>query len=146
MSVDRKSLSIIKFFNESISIIKTVRDINPDIVHLISMRPIIIGIISSLFVINKFSGSDYIFKKLPIKSQVLIRSISSNKKSGNSFFHFFNNLFNDYNTKFLPETQFIDLDFKTFKVEFDKTYKNKYLKKTDNPKNFFYSFYRLLFS
>ena len=109
--------------------------------NLLLILIFLILIISSLFVINKFSGSDYIFKKLPIKSQVLIRSISSNKKSGNSFFHFFNNLFNDYNTKFLPETQFIDLDFKTFKVEFDKTYKNKYLKKTDNPKNFFYSFY-----
>ena len=96
---------------------------------------------SSLFTINKFLGSDFIFKKLPIKSQILLRNISSNKKSGNSFFHFFNNLFNDYNTKFLPETQFIDLDFKTLKVEFDKSYKDKYLKKTDNPKNFFYSFY-----
>ena len=101
----------------------------------------LIIIISSLFVINKFSGLDYIFKKLPIKSQILIRSISSNKKSGNGFFHVFNNLFNDYNTKFLPETQFIDLDFKTLKVEFDKAYKEKYLKKTDNPKNIFYSFF-----
>ena len=37
ISVDRKSLSIIKFFKESIAIIKTVRIINPEIVHLISM-------------------------------------------------------------------------------------------------------------
>ncbi len=54
LSVDRKSLSIIKFFNESISIIKTVRVIKPDIVHLISMRPIIIGIISSFLLIVDF--------------------------------------------------------------------------------------------
>ena len=101
----------------------------------------LILLFSSLFTINKFLGSDFIFKKLPIKSQILLRNISSNKKSGNSFFHLFNNLFNDYNAKFLPETQFIDLDFKTLKVEFDQTYKENYLKKTDYSKNFFYSFY-----
>ena len=57
LSVDRKSLSIIQFLNESISIITTVREVNPDIVHLISMRPTIIGIISSFFVNSRFCAT-----------------------------------------------------------------------------------------
>ena len=79
LSVDRKSLSIIKFFNESISIIKTVRDINPDIVHLISMRPIIIGIFSSLFVHSRFcatfTGMGFLFIKKNFKLYLLRKLI-----------------------------------------------------------------------
>ena len=79
LSVDRKSLSIIKFFNESISIIKTVRVINPDIVHLISMRPIIIGIISSFFVNSRFcatfTGMGFLFIKKNFKLNFLRKII-----------------------------------------------------------------------
>ena len=79
LSVDRKSLSIIKFFNESISIIKTVRVINPDIVHLISMRPIIIGIISSFFVNSRFcatfTGMGFLFIKKNFKLKFLRKII-----------------------------------------------------------------------
>ena len=79
LSVDRKSLSIIKFFNESISIIKTVRVINPDIVHLISMRPIIMGIFSSFFVNSRFcatfTGMGFLFIKKNFRLHILRRII-----------------------------------------------------------------------
>ena len=79
LRVDRKSLSIIKFFRESISIIKTVRVINPDIVHLISMRPIIIGIISSFFVSSRFcatfTGMGFLFIKKNLKINFLRKII-----------------------------------------------------------------------
>ena len=79
LSVDRKSLSIIKFFYESISIIKTVRVVNPDIVHLISMRPIIIGIISSFFVNSRFcatfTGMGFLFIKNNFKFNFLRKII-----------------------------------------------------------------------
>ena len=79
LSVDRKSLSIIKFFNESISIIKTVRNINPEIVHLISMRPIIIGMIATYFVNSKFcatfTGMGFLFTKKNFKLNFLRRII-----------------------------------------------------------------------
>ena len=94
-----------------------------------------------LFFFFKLINLDVVFKKLPLKSQSLLRNINVNNKAGNNFFHFTNNLFNDYNTKFLPETQLIDLNFKTLNVEFDRNYKKEYLKKTDSPKNLFYSFY-----
>jgi hypothetical protein len=38
----------------------------------------------------------------------------------------FNNLFNDYNIKFLPDTQFVKLDFKKFKTSFDKSFGNTF--------------------
>ncbi len=79
LNVDRKSLSIIKFFKESISIIKTVRVINPDIVHLISMRPIIIGMFSSLFVSSRFcatfTGMGFLFIKKNFKLNFLRKII-----------------------------------------------------------------------
>ena len=67
LSIDRKSLSIIQFFKETVSIIKTVRRVNPEIVHLVSLRPIIIGIFSQLFVNCKFcatfTGMGFLFIK-----------------------------------------------------------------------------------
>ncbi len=79
LSVDRKSLSIIKFFNESISIIKTIRVINPDIVHLISMRPIIMGILSSFFVNSRFcatfTGMGFLFIKKNFRLNILRKII-----------------------------------------------------------------------
>ena len=40
LDTDRKSLSVIKFFKESLSIIKIIKNIKPEVVHLISMRSI----------------------------------------------------------------------------------------------------------
>ena len=53
-----------------------------------------------------------IFMKLPdpIKSSFMI---ISGRRS-------FSNLFNDYNVKFLPETQYISINFKRKKIKFDK--------------------------
>ena len=79
ISVDRKSLSIIKFFQESITIIKTARSINPEIVHLISMRPIIIGIISMFFVKSRFcatfTGMGFLFIKKNFRMYLLRKMI-----------------------------------------------------------------------
>jgi len=57
-----------------------------------------------------------IFMKLPdpVKSSYMILS---GKRS-------FSNLFNDYNVKFLPETQYISIDFNRKKIQFDK--ENRY--------------------
>ncbi len=81
ISIDRKSLSIIKFFKESIAILKTVRRINPDIVHLISMRPIIIGIISMFFVNSRFcatfTGMGFLFIKKNFRLYLLRKMIIS---------------------------------------------------------------------
>ena len=93
LSVDRKSLSIIKFIKESISIIKTVRRVNPEIVHLISMRPIIIGIISTFFVSSRFcatfTGMGFLFIKNNFRLNFLRKIIISYLK----FFLKFKNLY-----------------------------------------------------
>ena len=57
LSIDRTSLSFIQFLKESLCIIKVVRNLRPDIVHLISMRPIITGILSTLFVKSNFCAT-----------------------------------------------------------------------------------------
>ena len=57
LNTDRKSLSIIKFFKESISIIKIAKNINPEVVHLISMRSIITGILAAFFVKSRFCAT-----------------------------------------------------------------------------------------
>ena len=62
---------------------------------------------------NKISNiSLNIFLKLPdvIKSSLFI---FTGRRS-------FSNLFNDYNVKFLPNTQLIDLDISRIKTDFDK--------------------------
>ena len=85
--------------------------------------------IANLPKINKATMGSTIFKifmKLPdpIKSSLMI---ISGKRS-------FSNLFNDYNVKFLPETQYISIDFSRKKIKLDKqnrytfyieTFKNK---------------------
>ena len=98
---------------------------------LIIALVILILFISSIFLIYKIDGvanlpkqhkqklgSDMlkIFMKLPdpIKSSLMI---ISGKRS-------FSNLFNDYNLKFLPETQYISIDFSRKKIKLDK--QNRY--------------------
>ena len=79
LSIDRKSLSFIQFLKESFCITKIVRNIRPDIVHLISMRPIITGIISSLFVKSNFcatfTGMGFLFIKKNFKINVIRKII-----------------------------------------------------------------------
>jgi len=98
---------------------------------LIIALVVLILFISSIFLIYKIDGvanlpkqhkhklaSDMlkIFMKLPdpIKSSLMI---ISGKRS-------FSNLFNDYNLKFLPETQYISIDFSRKKIKLDK--QNRY--------------------
>lgn len=54
-----------------------------------------------------------LFDSLPDKLKSTLM-IYSGKRS-------FNNLFNDYNVKFLPQTEYIQLDLKKFKTSFDKS-------------------------
>ena len=65
LSVDRKSLSIIK----------TVGTVKPEVVHLISMRPIILGLISTFFVHSRFcatfTGMGFLFIKKSFKFNFL---------------------------------------------------------------------------
>ena len=77
-------------------------------------------------------------KKLQIKAQVLLRFIKKNNKYGNNFSNIFNNFFNDYNVKFIPETQFVDVDFKIININFKNDFKKTYHSRTDSIKNFFY--------
>ena len=59
-----------------------------------------------------------IFNLLPDKMKSTLM-IWSGKRS-------FKNLFNDYNVKFLPETQYLNIDLKKFKTSFDKTISLKF--------------------
>ena len=81
LNTERKSLSIIKFLKESFSIIKIARNINPDIIHLISMRPIITGTIAAFIIKSRFcatfTGMGFLFIKKNFKI-FLIRKIITN--------------------------------------------------------------------
>ena len=109
--------------------------------YWILLVAIIIVTFTILIKLNTFSSADILFKKLPIKAQVLLRFIKKNNKYGNNFSHIFNNFFNDYNVKFIPETQFIDVDFKKININFKSDFKKTYQSRTDSVKNFFYTFF-----
>ena len=104
-------------------------------------------ILSLIIKNNFFNINRYVFEKLPIKSKVIIRTIKKNNNNKQSNLKIFNNFFNDYNEKYLPETQQINLDFEIKKVIFDKNFKidKSHLefvpKKTDKDKTHFYSFF-----
>ncbi len=89
----RKSLSLIQFFREIITIVKVVCKVKPQIVHLISMRPIIIGTIASLFVKSKFcatfTGMGFIFINKGLRGYVLRKLIINYLK----IFTIFKNIF-----------------------------------------------------
>ena len=75
LNINRKSLSLIRFISEFFLLIKIIKKAKPNIVHLISMRPIIIGIFSSLFVKSgycaTFTGMGFLFIKEGIKGFIL---------------------------------------------------------------------------
>lgn len=110
-------------------------------------------LISTLLIIfltvknNFLNLNNYIFEKLPIKTKVIARTIKKNNKNKQSNFKIFNNFFNDYNEKYLPETQQINLDLKIKKIHFDENFKidKSHLefvpKKLDKFKTHFYSFF-----
>ncbi len=78
LSIDRKSISLIKFLRESLTIIKILNKVKPEIVHLISIRPIMIGLLPAFFVKSKFcatfTGMGFLFIKKNLKIS-LLRSI-----------------------------------------------------------------------
>ena len=108
---------------------------------------IIILIILLQLKVNFLNLNKYIFNKLSIKSKVILRNIKKNSSSGHNLRHISNNFFNDYNVKFLPETQLINLNFETKKIRFDKSFqltsgKIEYItKKSDSEQTHFFSFY-----
>ena len=112
---------------------------------LISLTVIII--ISLSLKLNFFNSKEYLFNKLSIKTKVILRNIKKNSSSGHKLTHIFKNFFNDYNAKFLPETQLINLNYETKKIIFDKSFqltngKIEYItKKNDSQQTHFFSFY-----
>jgi len=112
---------------------------------LISLTVIII--ISLSLKLNFFNSKEYLFNKLSIKTKVILRNIKKNSSSGHKLTHIFKNFFNDYNVKFLPETQLINLNYETKKIIFDKSFqltngKIEYItKKNDSQQTHFFSFY-----
>ena len=97
--------------------------------------------------INLFNLNEYYFHNLPSKAKLIIRNIKKNSQAGHSLFHITNNLFNDYNAKFLPETQLINLNYVSKKIKFDDNFqtttdKFEYIAKLpDNVQTHFFSFF-----
>jgi len=97
--------------------------------------------------LNFLNFNEYVFEKLPIKSKVIVRTVKKNKQNNQGYLKILNNFFNDYNEKYLPETQQISLDFKIKKIIFNSNFKidksrlEFVPKKTDKEKTHFYSFF-----
>tara|TARA_Y100000590_G_C15650944_1_gene988720 strand:- start:293 stop:1588 length:1296 start_codon:yes stop_codon:yes gene_type:complete len=98
---------------------------NKKIIYLLSLLIIIFSLLVLLNI--KF---DYQANKIKYKDQFqnkvfpLFISLPDKLKSTLLIFtgkRSFNNLFNDYNVKFLPETEYIQLDLKKIKTSFDKS-------------------------
>ena len=112
---------------------------------------IFLSIIFILFIIslkiNLFNLNLYYFHNLPLKAKLIIRNIKKNSQSDHGLLHIGNNLFNDYNAKFLPETQLIDLNYESKKIKFDESFqittdKLEYITKmSDNLQTHFFSFF-----
>tara|TARA_E500000178_G_scaffold178947_1_gene177593 strand:- start:1264 stop:2550 length:1287 start_codon:yes stop_codon:yes gene_type:complete len=100
-----------------------------------------------LFIIIKYNFlniSEIIFQNLPIKSKVIVRTL---KKNDNNFWSITNNLFNDYNEKFIPETQQINLKVKRKKLIFNESFEidkpkiEFIVKKKDSQMTHFFSYF-----
>ena len=57
IDVKRKSFSLFQYFFEVMSYVKVAREIKPNIIHYISMRPIITGLLASLIIKSKFCAT-----------------------------------------------------------------------------------------
>ena len=72
----RKSLSAINFFAEVISFIKFAKKLKPNIIHLISLRPAVVGLFASLFlrkikIFITFTGLGFIFIRRNLYAKIL---------------------------------------------------------------------------
>ena len=65
LDIKRKSFSLFQYFFEVISYIKIAKEVNPSVIHYISMRPIITGLLASLIIKSKFfatfTGMGFLF-------------------------------------------------------------------------------------
>lgn len=65
LDIKRKSFSIIQYFYEVFCFIKCCKKVKPALVHFISMRPIITGMLASFFIKSKivatFTGMGFLF-------------------------------------------------------------------------------------
>ena len=73
IDVNRKSLSILHFFKEAIIFSRVSRKFDPDIIHMISMRQIVVGLFAVIFKKKKkicltFTGMGFLFTEKTIKS------------------------------------------------------------------------------
>ena len=73
IDVNRKSLSILHFFKEAIIFSRVSRKFDPDIIHMISMRQIVVGLFAVIFNKKKkicltFTGMGFLFTEKTIKS------------------------------------------------------------------------------
>jgi len=73
---NRKSLSVIDFFLEVISFSKCLHKEEPDIIHLVSLRPAVVGLFASFFfrkikVFITFTGLGFIFIRDNLRTKAL---------------------------------------------------------------------------
>jgi len=73
---NKSSTSFINFFNEVFNIRRVIKIVNPTLVHLISIRPIILGLSASIFlkkikIINSITGLGSIFLSKSYKFNIL---------------------------------------------------------------------------
>ncbi len=79
--IKRKSLSFLQFFSEVFQLINAINKIKPNILHLISIRPIVLGTLAGYFkpnllIITTFTGLGFIFTQKNIKTKILRTSIN----------------------------------------------------------------------
>ena len=110
---------------------------------LIVIATLFVIIIIPIFLIkfNLFGITDKIFLNLNKETKLILRTIKKNKSHGFGTFHILKNLVNDYNIKFLPETQYVDLDFYKKKIKLSGEFSKNYFQKSKLKRNIFYSFY-----
>jgi len=77
-----------------------------------------LSIIFSWLIVNSntFGAKDHLYKKYPNLEKKFSRNLFNSKS-------LINNLENDYNVKFLPKTQFTNIDFKKIKINFKPHFK-----------------------
>ena len=74
---------------------------------------------------NIFQSQRYIYKSLSKEFQIIIRTVRKAENIKKGLSNLVEAVLNDYNVKYLPETQFINLELKKKKINFDEK-KGKY--------------------
>ena len=89
-------------------------------VYTLILTVLLIIIIGSFLVINQnvFGSKEILYKKYPNLSKKFSRNLFNSKS-------LINNLENDYNVKFLPQTQFTNINLKKIKLNFEEFFPEK---------------------